>query len=63
MKRYDDASLLLAAVAEHGFDNDQARKAIRRNNQMSEQPDARQLRHANDDRRWALCTFVVMPRR
>ena len=46
-KRYDDTALLLDAVVEHGFDSDDGRTAIRR-----DQPDAPQLRH--QQRRHAL---------
>ncbi|MFF5480331.1 oxygenase MpaB family protein [Streptomyces sp. NPDC012935] len=57
-KRYDDTSLLLGAVVEHGFDSEQGRTAIRRINQMHGSYDI-----SNDDMRYVLCTFVVMPRR
>lgn len=57
-KRYDDTSLLLDAVVEHGFDSEQGRTAIRRINQMHRSYDI-----GNDDMRYVLCTFVVMPKR
>ncbi|AIR96893.1 oxygenase MpaB family protein [Streptomyces glaucescens] len=57
-KRYDDTSLLLDAVVEHGFDSTPGRTAVRRVNQMHRAYDI-----ANDDMRYVLCTFVVMPRR
>ncbi|WP_128378031.1 oxygenase MpaB family protein [Streptomyces cavernae] len=57
-KRYDDTSLLLDTVVEHGFDSDQGRTAIRRINQMHRSYDI-----SNDDMRYVLSTFVVMPRR
>lgn len=57
-KRYDDTSLLLDAIVEHGFGSDQGRTAIRRINQMHGSYDI-----GNDDMRYVLCTFVVMPRR
>ncbi|MCT9082233.1 oxygenase MpaB family protein [Streptomyces fulvoviolaceus] len=57
-KRYDDTVLLLDAVVEHGFDSDQSRTAIRRINQMHRSYDI-----SNDDMRYVLCTFVVMPKR
>ncbi|GAA0915324.1 oxygenase MpaB family protein [Streptomyces thermoalcalitolerans] len=57
-KRYDDTSLLLDAVVEHGFASEQGRTAIRRINQMHRSYDI-----SNDDMRYVLCTFVVMPRR
>jgi hypothetical protein len=57
-KRYDDTSLLLDAVVEHGFDSEQGRTAVRRINQMHRSYDI-----SNDDMRYVLCTFVVMPKR
>ncbi|MCH0562458.1 MULTISPECIES: oxygenase MpaB family protein [unclassified Streptomyces] len=57
-KRYDDTSLLLDAVVEHGFDSIQGRTAIRRINRMHRSYDI-----GNDDMRYVLCTFVVMPKR
>ncbi|WP_031486050.1 oxygenase MpaB family protein [Streptomyces bicolor] len=57
-KRYDDTSLLLDAVVEHGFASEQGRTAIRRINQMHRSYDI-----SNDDMRYVLCTFVVMPKR
>ncbi|MGP4009327.1 oxygenase MpaB family protein [Streptomyces sp. 4N124] len=57
-KRYDDTSLLLDAVVEYGFDSEEGRTAIRRINQMHRSYDI-----SNDDMRYVLCTFVVMPKR
>ena len=57
-KRYDDTALLLDTVVEHGFDSVQGRTAIRRINQMHRSYDI-----SNDDMRYVLCTFVVMPKR
>ncbi|MEU5095106.1 oxygenase MpaB family protein [Streptomyces sp. NPDC020996] len=57
-KRYDDTSLLLDAVVEHGFGSPEGRTAIRRINQMHRSYDI-----SNDDMRYVLCTFVVMPKR
>ncbi|BDD70670.1 MULTISPECIES: oxygenase MpaB family protein [Streptomyces] len=57
-KRYDDTALLLDAVVEHGFDSRQGRTAIRRINQMHRSYDI-----TNDDMRYVLCTFVVIPKR
>ncbi|NUR04876.1 MAG: DUF2236 domain-containing protein [Streptomyces sp.] len=57
-KRYDDTTLLLDAVVEHGFGSPQADTAIRRINQMHRSYDI-----ANDDMRYVLCTFVVIPKR
>ncbi|MCB5906372.1 oxygenase MpaB family protein [Streptomyces pinistramenti] len=57
-KRYDDTALLLDAVVEHGFDGEDGRAAIRRINQMHRGYDI-----SNDDMRYVLCTFVVVPKR
>ncbi|MCX4759986.1 DUF2236 domain-containing protein [Streptomyces sp. NBC_01275] len=57
-RRYDDTSLLLDAVVEHGFDSDRGRTAVRRINRMHSSYDI-----GNDDMRYVLCTFVVMPKR
>ncbi|WP_181387482.1 oxygenase MpaB family protein [Streptomyces sp. Act143] len=57
-KRYDDTSLLLDAVVEHGFGSEEGRTAVRRINQMHRSYDI-----TDDDMRYVLCTFVVMPRR
>lgn len=57
-KRYDDTALLLDAVVEHGFESDTGRTAIRRVNQMHRGYDI-----TNDDMRYVLCTFVVIPAR
>ncbi|WP_093797415.1 oxygenase MpaB family protein [Streptomyces sp. Wb2n-11] len=57
-KRYDDTALLLDTVVEHGFDTEDGRTAIRRINQMH-----RSYAISNDDMRYVLCTFVVVPKR
>ncbi|MFD9459502.1 oxygenase MpaB family protein [Streptomyces sp. NPDC060027] len=57
-KRYDDTALLLDAIVEHGFGGEEGRTAIRRINQMHRSYDI-----GNDDMRYVLCTFVVMPKR
>ncbi|UQA91608.1 oxygenase MpaB family protein [Streptomyces halobius] len=57
-KRYDDTALLLDAVLEHGFDGEDGRTAIRRINQMHRSYDI-----GNEDMRYVLCTFVVVPKR
>ncbi|WP_028812659.1 oxygenase MpaB family protein [Streptomyces flavidovirens] len=57
-KRYDDTALLLDTVVEHGFDTEDGRTAIRRINQMHRSYDI-----SNEDMRYVLCTFVVMPKR
>lgn len=55
-KRYDDTTLILDAVLEHGFASPQGRAAIRRMNGMH---GAYPI--SNDDLRYVLCTFVVVP--
>ncbi|MFK8844405.1 oxygenase MpaB family protein [Streptomyces sp. Ac-502] len=57
-KRYDDTALLLDSVMEHGFDSEDGRTAIRRINQMHRGYDI-----TNDDMRYVLSTFVVVPKR
>ncbi|TQL00833.1 uncharacterized protein DUF2236 [Streptomyces puniciscabiei] len=57
-KRYDDTVLLLDTVVEHGFATDEGRSAIRRINQMHRSYDI-----GDDEMRYVLSTFVVMPRR
>ncbi|MEU0333484.1 oxygenase MpaB family protein [Streptomyces sp. NPDC006193] len=57
-KRYDDTVLLLDTIVEHGFAAEQGRTAIRRINQMHRSYDI-----SDDDMRYVLSTFVVMPRR
>ncbi|MGW2833466.1 oxygenase MpaB family protein [Streptomyces sp. NPDC001286] len=57
-KRYDDTTLLLDAVVEHGFHSTEGRTAVRRINRMHRSYDI-----GNDDMRYVLCTFVVMPKR
>ncbi|MGK4580049.1 oxygenase MpaB family protein [Kitasatospora sp. HPMI-4] len=57
-KRYDDTVLILDAVVEHGFDSAQGREAIRRMNRMHRRYDI-----SDEDYRYVLATFVVMPKR
>ncbi|QPP05093.1 DUF2236 domain-containing protein [Streptomyces bathyalis] len=57
-KRYDDTTLLLDAVMEHGHRSEKGRTAIRRINQMHRSYDI-----SDGDMRYVLCTFVVMPKR
>ncbi|MFD3545170.1 oxygenase MpaB family protein [Streptomyces sp. NPDC058655] len=57
-RRYDDTALLLDAVLEHGFESDTGRTAIRRVNQMHRSYDI-----CDEDMRYVLCTFVVIPAR
>src|SRR4051812_48777841 len=55
-KRYDDTVLILDAIVEHGFDSDEGRAALRRMNHMHGA-----YAIGNDDLRYVLSTFVVMP--
>jgi hypothetical protein len=55
-QRYDDTALLLDAILEHGLAHDAGRAALRRMNQMHGRYDI-----SNDDMRYVLATFVVMP--
>ncbi|PRY01600.1 oxygenase MpaB family protein [Allonocardiopsis opalescens] len=57
-KRYDDTALLLGAVLERGFEHEEARTAVRRVNRMH-----RRFPIADDDMRYVLSTFVVVPDR
>jgi ER-bound oxygenase mpaB/B'/Rubber oxygenase, catalytic domain len=57
-KRYDDTVLLLGATVDRGFDDPDARTAIRRMNQMH-----RRYGIGNDDMLYVLATFVVTPLR
>ncbi|MBM7518088.1 oxygenase MpaB family protein [Nocardioides nitrophenolicus] len=57
-KRYDDTALLLEAPFVHGFDSEAGRTAMRRINQMHRMYDI-----SNDDFRYVLSTFVVVPKR
>jgi hypothetical protein len=57
-KRYDDTTLLLDAASIHGLHSEHGRKAVRRINQMHGAYDI-----SNDDMRYVLSTFVVVPKR
>lgn len=57
-KRYADTGLILDAVVEHGFASGTGRAAIRRMNQMHGS-----YAISNDDMRYVLSTFVVIPMR
>lgn len=57
-KRYDDTALLLEAPALKGFDDPEARAAIRRVNQMHRAYDI-----PDHQMRYVLSTFVVVPKR
>jgi hypothetical protein len=55
-KRYDDTALILNNMMRYGFEPGQGRDALRRMNQMHRSYDI-----SNDDYRYVLSTFVVMP--
>ena len=55
-KRYDDTGLLLEEVQRHGLTSGRGRDAVRRVNQMHGRYDI-----SNDDMRYVLATFVVVP--
>jgi hypothetical protein len=57
-KRYDDTVLILDAILEHGIASEAGRVALRRMNRMHGAHDI-----ANDDLRYVLATFVVVPAR
>lgn len=57
-KRYDDTALLLGEVVEHGFSHPRARAAIRRINRIHHR-----FPISNEDLRYVLSTFVVVPLR
>lgn len=57
-KRYDDTALLLDAIVEYGFAAEEGRAAVRRINRMHRSYDI-----SDDDMRYVLSTFVVVPRR
>ena len=57
-QRYDDTALLLEEVQRHGLDSARGRQAVRRINQMHGMYDI-----SNDDMRYVLATFVVVPAR
>jgi mpaB/rubber oxygenase-like protein len=55
-KRYDDTVVLLDEILEHGPTEGDGRTALQRMNRMHGSYDI-----SNDDLRYVLCTFVVMP--
>ena len=55
-KRYDDTALILGNMMRHGFEPGKGRDSLRRMNQMH-----RSYEIGNDDYRYVLSTFVVMP--
>ncbi|MGA9871578.1 MAG: oxygenase MpaB family protein [Rhodococcus sp. (in: high G+C Gram-positive bacteria)] len=55
-KRYDDTSLLMAEMLEHGYDSPRGRESLRTVNRMHSQYDI-----SNDDMLYVLSTFVYEP--
>lgn len=55
-KRYDDTTLLLAGIAEHGYDSAYGRKAIARMNELHGR-----WKIKNDDFLYVLSTFIYEP--
>jgi hypothetical protein len=55
-KRYDDTALLIAEIAEHGYDSERGRAAIRRMNQIH-----RHFTISNNDYLYVLSTFIFEP--
>ncbi|GDY32508.1 oxygenase MpaB family protein [Gandjariella thermophila] len=55
-KRYDDTSLLMQEISEHGYDSPRGREAIRMINRMHGR-----YAISNDDMRYVLSTFVYDP--
>jgi len=57
-KRYDDTSLMLAGIAEHGYDSEFGKIAIGRMNELHGRWNIK-----NDDMRYVLSTFIFEPMR
>ncbi|MBA3869186.1 MAG: DUF2236 domain-containing protein [Anaerolineae bacterium] len=57
-KRYDDTALIIAEIAENGYDSERGRDAIRRMNQIHHH-----FTISNDDYLYVLSTFVFEPSR
>ncbi|OZF35405.1 hypothetical protein CH294_12315 [Rhodococcus sp. 14-2483-1-1] len=55
-KRYDDTSLLMAELLEHGYDSERGRESLRMVNRMHGQFDI-----SNDDMLYVLTTFIYEP--
>ncbi len=55
-KRYDDTSLIVATWAEHGYDSEPGREAIRRMNRIH-----RRFNISNEDYLYVLSTFIFEP--
>jgi hypothetical protein len=57
-KRYDDTALIIAEIAENGYDSERGRAAIRRMNQIHHH-----FPISNDDYLYVLSTFIFEPSR
>lgn len=57
-KRYDDTELVLAEIAEHGYDSERAKQAFRRLNKMHGAYNI-----SNEDFLYVLSTFIFVPMR
>lgn len=57
-KRHDDTALVLESVLDEGMESQKGRSAVRRMNQMHGSYEI-----SNDDMRYVLATFVVIPQR
>ena len=55
-KRYDDTSLLMSEMVEHGYDSERGRESLRTVNRMHAQYDI-----SNDDMLYVLTTFIYEP--
>lgn len=55
-KRYDDTSLLMSEMLEHGYDSERGRESLRMVNRMHAQYDI-----SNDDMLYVLTTFIYEP--
>lgn len=55
-RRYDDTSLIIAEITEHGYDSERGRKAIQIMNRLHRQYDI-----TNDDMLYVLSTFTFEP--
>lgn len=57
-KRYDDTEIIMYTLAEHGYDSERGRKALRRMNQMHGR-----FSITNEDMLYVLTTFIYEPNR
>src|SRR3984957_5997074 len=57
-KRYDDTDLIVSELMERGYDSERGRRALRRMNQQHGR-----FAIANDDFRYVLSTFFLLPLR